>query len=71
MYLYRMQIHVDKDGKLTIFSKSGRDSTLDRIKTHEIILHHALNLSNENENCVQDVVLEAELYYLILIFFKC
>ncbi|KAL0249990.1 hypothetical protein I308_103293 [Cryptococcus tetragattii IND107] len=43
---YRMQIHVDAQNpypKITIFSKSTRDSTQDRFNTHAIICH-ALNL---------------------------
>ncbi|ORX37868.1 hypothetical protein BD324DRAFT_650411 [Kockovaella imperatae] len=64
---YRMQIHVevksDNDIRITIFSKSKRNATIDRIHTHSIILaalglpiHHAL----PQHPRLRSVILEAE-----------
>jgi DNA ligase-4 len=58
----RMQIHVSEVGKITIYSKSGRDSTLDRKYTHDII-KKALGFGKEEDGKikVQSCILEGEL----------
>lgn len=57
----RMQIHVESGEviKITIFSKSGRNSTQDRIDSHGII-KQALGLDGQNRTSVFNCILEGE-----------
>ncbi|CCM02607.1 uncharacterized protein FIBRA_04710 [Fibroporia radiculosa] len=59
----RAQIHVKMvsgDPHITIFSKSGRDSTLDRVAIHPVILG-ALKLGSSASPMKKNVILEAEM----------
>lgn len=68
----RMQIHISSaGGDITIFSKSGRNSTEDRIQSHDIIkaalgIHNKFSFFNEIKRPshflqAQDCILEGEL----------
>lgn len=60
----RAQIHVeildDNSSRLTIFSKSKRDSTLDRSGVHDII-KKALQLGTPMSNIFKNIILDAEM----------
>ncbi|THU99167.1 DNA ligase/mRNA capping enzyme, partial [Dendrothele bispora CBS 962.96] len=60
----RAQIHVElvdgTDPRLTIFSKSQRDSTLDRIALHPIIIR-CLGLNSSKTKFKKNIILDAEM----------
>ncbi|KAH9933457.1 uncharacterized protein B0H18DRAFT_928466 [Fomitopsis serialis] len=59
----RTQIHVDLEAgfpRITIYSKSGRDSTMDRVAIHPLILD-AIGFNDSSCKVKRNVVLEAEM----------